>query len=526
MGVVSKIANQNSEIKSSSTPFILTLDIGTSSLRATLFDAQAHTVPGAEHQIKYDMQTTPDGGVQGDADAMFDRACEAIDRVLAQAGESAGRIGAVASDQLVSNILGVGADGRAVTPFYTYADTRCAREVDGLRSRLDEGATHQRVGTRFHTSYQPARFLWLARTQPDLFARARWWMSLGEYLYLRWLDRRACSYSTASWTGMLNRRTLSWDQELLAALPVKADQLSPLVDASEPLSGLRAEYRTRWPSLQGAVWFAAIGDGAAANIGSGCVDTTRIALTVGTSSALRVAIESGKGAQGAGVGGEVPPGLWSYRVERDRELIGGALSEGGMLYEWMRETLQLGTDGAAIENQLAALPPDAHGLTVLPFLAGERAPGWVADARATILGLSLNTRPIDILRAGMEGVAYRLDLIFELLRGAAPDANQVIASGGALARSAVWVQIIADVLGVPVIVSAETEATSRGVALLALKSLGIIGSLGDRPAALGAVHVPDASRHAVYASAVKRQQTWYNSVVKPAANRDPHLRDT
>ncbi|MBI5031327.1 MAG: gluconokinase [Chloroflexi bacterium] len=480
----------------------MALDIGTSSLRAMLFDEQARAVPGVETQIKYEWRTTPDGGAEFDADEILGYAERAIDELLVKAGDRAKSIVAVASDSLVSNILGVDETGHAVTLVYTYADTRCAREIDELRKRFDERVTHQRVGTLFHTSYQPARFLWLAQTYPDLFKRVRWWMSLGEYFLFRWTGQRACSYSVASWAGLLNRQELAWDKELLAALPITVDQLSPLVDHDQPVGTLRTEYANRWSALRAAKWFPTVGDGAVANVGSGCVDTTRTTLTIGTSSALRVTYPRGTC--------DIPWGLWSYCVSRELELIGGALSEGGSLFKWMRETLTVGTN---IEVELAALEPDAHGLTVLPFLTGERAPNWNADARAAIVGLSLTTKPIEILRAGLESVAYRLGLIFELLRGAVPDARQVIASGGALVGSRVWTQIITDTLGVPVLASAEPEATIRGTALLALKAVGVIDSLSDLPAQTGVVILPDAARHEIYKCAMERQKRLYNRVV-------------
>ena len=114
-------------------------------------------------------------------------------------------------------------------------------------------------------------------------------------------------------------------------------------------------------------------------------------------------------------------------------------------------TLNLGSH-PSFEDALAGMEPDSHGLTVLPFLAGERAPGWAGHARATIHGLSLATTPLEILRAGMEAVAYRLALVFELLRPMIPRDPQVVASGGALLHSPAWLQIVTDVLGRPVAV--------------------------------------------------------------------------
>lgn len=486
--------------------FILTLDIGTSSTRAMLFDEQARAVPDVEAQSKYEMRTTPDGGVEADADEMLACAERAIDHVLAQAHNRP--IAAVASDSLVSNILGVDAEGRAVTPVITYADTRNAREVIELRARIDERATHQRVGTLFHSSYLPARFLWLART--DHLKRAKYWMSLGEYFLYRWTGERACSYSVASWTGLLNRKELTWDDELIRQLPIDKTQLSPLVDHDHTVGTLNRAYTNRWPALRDAKIFPTLGDGATANIGSGCVDPSGIALTIGTSSAMRVAYPRGTSS--------IPWGLWSYSINREFELLGGALSEGGNLFAWLVSILRVFSH-EEIERELEMMPPDVHGLTVLPFLAGERAPNWNANARAAIIGLSLNTRPIDLIRAGYEAIAYRLALIFDLLRGVAPNAHQVIASGGALMHSRAWGQIIADTLNVPIVASAEAEATSRGTALLALKALGAIKSLKDLPAQTGAIFTPDAARHEIYARALERQKWLYNQVVTEDAGR-------
>jgi gluconokinase len=199
-------------------------------------------------------------------------------------------------------------------------------------------------------------------------------------------------------------------------------------------------------------------------------------------------------------------------VDRQRALLGGATSEGGNVYAWLRQTLRLG-EPDAIERALAELPPDGHGLTVLPFLAGERSPGWAGDVKATITGLALSTTPMEILRACLEAVAYRFALIEQRLCGRGDCAHRLIASGGGLLSSPAWMQIIADVLGRPVVASAEPEATSRGTALLALAALGAIPSIEAAPAADGAVYEPDRARHERYQEAIARQQKLYNLLI-------------
>jgi gluconokinase len=291
---------------------------------------------------------------------------------------------------------------------------------------------------------------------------------------------------------------------MLTALPLTASHLSPLTDVDRPRRGLRETFAERWPMLQDIPWFPAVGDGVAANVGSGCVTPHRVALTVGTTSALRVIVT------GAPV--DIMSGLWCYRVDRRRSLLGGALSEGGSVYAWMRDTLRL-DDPAAVEAALADMAPDAHGLTVLPFWAGERSPGWAGDARAVVQGLSLATQPIEVLRAGLEAVAYRLGLVFDQLRSETPTDARVVVSGAALPASPVWLQIVADVLNQPLIVSEVQETTARGVALLALEALGAVPNLESVPTFEGAAISPDAEGHEIYRRAMARQRALYDRLI-------------
>jgi gluconokinase len=199
-------------------------------------------------------------------------------------------------------------------------------------------------------------------------------------------------------------------------------------------------------------------------------------------------------------------------VDRRRILLGGALSNGGNLYAWLAETLRLGPP-AETEQALAAMEADAHGLTVLPFLAGERSPGWVAGARAAIAGLRLTTTPLEMVRAGLETVAYRFALIHAILGEACPGADEVVATGGALAKSPAWTQILADVLGVPLRPSAEPEGSSRGAALLALEALGVLPSLDAAPARFGPTVAPDAARHTRYRDGLARHRQLYDALI-------------
>lgn len=500
-------------------PLVLSIDIGSSSVRALLFDARARTVAGVGAHERYALRASQDGAAEDDADAAVERVVRCVDAALAQAGAAAGRIGAVALATLAATLVGLDADGRPLTPLLTYADTRNAEDAAALRELLDERAVHDRTGCMLRTSYWPARLAWLRRTRPEVWRRAARWVSLGEYLELRLFGRSRASLSIASWSGLLDRHTLAWDAPLLGTLGVVPEQLSPLADVDEPIRGLLPAHAARWPALHDIPWLPAVGDGAAANLGSGCAGEERIALTVGTTGALRIVMADVP---------RVPDGLWLYRVDRSLALLGGATSEGGNLYAWLRRTLRLRSQ-EEMEGVLAGLRPDGHGLTVLPFIAGERSPGWAGDARATIHGLTLDTTPAEILLASLEAIAYRFALILERLEerqtdlvpgGAAPRsapgraAVPLVASGGALLGSPAWSQIIADALGRTMTASAEPEATARGAALLALRALGAIPSLEALPAAEGRRYEPDPARRKIYLAAIDRQRLLYERLVR------------
>ncbi len=495
---------------SSSEFSLLVLDIGTSSTRALLFDERARVLANGVAQIQTAAEIAPTGDVTFDADALFAAAVAAIDQVMARPVASQRPVRAVASCTFVTNIVGIDAHGQPRTPVFTYAAPGCAAAVGELRALLGETAArsvHDRTGCLLHTSYLPARFRWIAQQRPDWLSDVQHWLSIGDYV-LWWLTgARNPSYSVASWTGLLNRRTLQWDDEWLAVLGVSADRLPSLVEAAPLTHRLLPAWRRRWSPLAEAIWIPAIGDGAAANVGSGAVTGDRVALTIGTTGAMRMIVPA--------AAPHVPDGLWLYRLTAQEGLLGGATTEGGNLLAWLRATLRLPALDE-LEAALAAAAPTTHGLTMLPFIAGERAPGWKDAARAALVGFTQSTTPLDIYRAALEAIAFRFALIFQRLAPHLPDAGRnsmVVASGGALTGSPAWQQIVADVLGQPLLLLRETELSARGVAVHALRAIGAIDALAALPPAAAAQTMPDADRHARYRAAIAAQVDLYRHLV-------------
>ena len=492
-------------------PLVLTIDVGTSAVRALLYDRWGRSVTDAEARAAYEVRTSADGGVDVDAEELLAAVEASVDGVLAQAGPLAERVAGVGTTTFWHNVIGVDGEGKPLTPVLTWADTRASGVAAELRQEWDEAAYHSRTGCPLHPSYLPSKLIWLHRAQPEVFRRVRRWMSFGEFLYFRLFGEAVCSVSMASGSGLLNRNACTWDDDVLGRLPLGYGVFWPIGDLDEPQRGLRAAYAARWPALSQLPWFPAIGDGASSNIGGGCVSPRRITLMVGTSGAMRVVLEARDVS--------VPFGLWCYRVDRRRMLIGGALSNGGNLIAWLRQMLKL-DDATDLEQQVASLQPDAHGLTILPFLAGERSMGWVGQARAAFVGLSLATQPAEIVRAGMEAVGYRFAFIHRALSSVLPpdEGREIIASGNALLHSAAWMQMMADVLGQPVSAVSGLEASSRGTALLVLEALGALRSLEDAPLAVGPTYQPDQERHARYTRAIERQKRLYDLLIPTGAS--------
>ncbi len=486
-------------------------------MRAALYDARARLIDGTMARVACHFTTTADGGAEADANdyvaAVEQVIGDAIFKAALDENEQDANIAAIGISCFWHSIVGVNAGGETLTPLYGWADTRASSEVEFLRAEFDETMTHNRTGCRFHASYWTAKLRWLKRTQPEVFTNVKRWMPFDELLMLRLCDESLTSVSMASGTGLLDVRRAMWDAELGRAVNVKLNQLPTLADAKQS-SRLNKKYRARWKVLADAKIFPAIGDGAANTLGAGYTTRNQIALMIGTSGAMRTLYRDAPPAR-------LPASAWCYRLDRERVVVGGAFSDGGGLYEWLMKTLRVEDEtkgnsddekeiNRQLETRIANMDADAHGLTILPFWSGERSTGWTTSARGAILGLTMDTEPHEIVRAAMEAVAYRFRVLLDALDEFAP-AAQIYAAGGALQASAVWTQILADVLNRPIALSAADEASCRGAALLALETLGVIQ---DTMAEAQTIHVerafaPNPVTREAYDAGLRRQTLVY-----------------
>ncbi|MES2570786.1 MAG: gluconokinase [Verrucomicrobiota bacterium] len=443
---------------------ILSIDIGTSSCRSALFDAHANRLAGTTAQQGYPLLTDAEGAAELDPAVLLRAVTQCMAETMAAyrldttlRGQS---IGGVGVSCFWHSLIGCDAQGQPLTRIITWADARPREESAALRSQVDEREVHAATGCMLRASYWPAKLAWLRRTQEKLFHRVAQWMSPAEWLQLQLCGDANCALGMATGTGLFDPTRLAWSPEMLVRCQMGDQQLRPLSDEPSFCGGALVR---ELPELNGVPWFPGIGDGAASNLGSGATRPGLAAINVGTSAAFRV-MREGKEAR-------APFGLFCYRVDARRYLVGGAVSNAGNLRGWALRELQL-PDEAAIEAHLAQRPGPAEGLTVLPFWTAERAPVWNEDERGAIHGLTQHTSAMELLQALTEATYHRIALIAEMILASETTPPEIIVSGG-IQKSPSSLQRLADVLGHALHPNDEPEASIRGAAIFALEKLGL-----------------------------------------------------
>jgi gluconokinase len=447
----------------SAAPLILALDVGTSSVRAALFTTGAECLLATAAHQAYALRVAPDGTAELDMHDLERATVRVIADALRARRKLRGNpaIVAVGASCFWHSLVGERA-GRP-TPIYTWGDGRCRDDAARLRAKLNENSYHAQTGCLLHTPYWPAKLRWLRRTGKA--TRIERWLSPADWLYGRLCGSFTTSVSMASGTGLFDARGQRWAPSLMKLCGVSERQLAAISD--KPLrvaDGADAMLPAlhRFPELREASWFPALGDGACSNLGSDAVTPRLAALNIGTSAAVRL-IRPHRAAR-------VPFGLFCYQVDGDRALVGGAISNAGNLRAWALRELRLADDPRAVERALAGRELPRHGLSVLPFWTGERAPSWPEATSGTITGLTYATTALDLLQALTESTYHRLAQITdELARG--HDQLDLVVSGG-ICHSSAALQRLADVLGRPLRACAEPEASLRGAAVSVAERLG------------------------------------------------------
>ena len=435
------------------------MDIGSSSTRSAFFDEKGRVFAATNACREYSVRYTAEGGAELSPLLLHRAVASCLRETLKARRDSPALrripIVAVSASAFWHSLLGVDGKDRPVTPVFTWADSRCAQDAAKLRAEFDERKIHAQTGCMLRSSFWPAKLSWLRRTQKNTFTRVVRWVSPAEWIFAELFGASGCSHSMASATGLYDLGAKKWDPLLCDACGIEIDQLGEPADVApgEPTQ----------LDLRDAKFFPAIGDGAAGNLGCGADRSGRIAINIGTSAAVRMMETS--------AGRPAPFGLFRYAVDRERTVLGGAVSNAGNLRRWCLHELRLSEKNSDVEKMLSRTAAATDGLTVLPFWVNERAPTWPEDLRGAIIGLNQSSSAPKLLRATSCAVYYRLAEILHLIESASGRSKEVIVSGGIL-HSRASLYLLADALGRDLRVSSALEASLRGAAVYVLEKLG------------------------------------------------------
>ncbi len=425
-------------------------------MRAGLFDGEGHPL-GEIVKLKRRFQNGPNGESELNPLAATIHTRNAIDLLLAEHPHAFVRF--VSFCAFWHSLCGLDSNNEPTTPILGWADGRAREFSPMLKQKFDEKSIHERTGAHFHSSFWPAKMLWVREKRPDIWERTARWMSFSDICQLNLFGDARTSVSMASATGIFDQARCTWDEELLRFIGIDESQMPEIVTREGVIRPSKSALR-RWPQLAHAELLPAIGDGAADTVGAGCTKLGEAVLMIGTSASMRMMYE-GEPPQ------HLPAGLWSYRLDENRVVVGGALSDGGNLITLFRRKYAVRGD---INQELAHRKRDER-LRVEPFFFGERSTGYREDAKGEILGFDDRHDGIDVILAAMHAIADRLADIAERLERFAPIVS-IRASGGTLREYPVWREIIEAKLGKAITPSNTRESSLRGTVLLALERLG------------------------------------------------------
>jgi gluconokinase len=483
---------------------VIGVDIGTTSTKTVAYDTGGRQL--ASQSIGYPLNDPQPGYAEQDPHLILDAVLQSIRAVVAELTEP---VTGLSFGSAMHSLIGLDPAGSPLTPSVTWADARATRQAERLRAVPSGLALHRRTGTPMHPMSPLPKLLWFSEQEPKLFERVAHWVGIKDWVLLRLCDALVTDHSVASATGLMDIHKLEWDGEALTIAGITAEQLPQLVSTTTVLPGLTPQAATATGLPQRTPVVVGAGDGPLANLGLGAVRPGMVACTIGTSGAMRVMVER--------PGVDPLGGVFCYALTEDRWVVGGAINNGGIVLRWAGEALAPDL-GERSEEELVALaaraPVGSGGLIMLPYLNSERAPHWSALPRGAYVGLTHAHRREHLIRAALEGVCQQLALVLNSVRAAGNEVREIRAGGG-FARSGLWRQMLADVLGLPVSFPAGPEGSGFGAALLGMQALGLIPSI-DMATDLGRIEEtvrPDPAAAATYAALLPLFAELYEALV-------------
>lgn len=446
---------------------VVGLDVGTTAVKAVVCSAG-----GGVHRVVERSLAPARGSSGATQNAAVLR--QIVTGAFAEAAASVGgRIDAVAASTAMHGLVGLDGHAEPVTPVFTWADDRALPQVAAWHANGEADFVHRRTGVPIHPMAPVAKLAWLAREDPGTWAGVVTWVDLAA-LVNGWLTgENVTQCSAASGWGLMDIRTLRWDPDALALAGVTESAL-PAVDVPTATRPLLESVAAACGVARGAVVALGLADGPAANVGVGALDSGVAGLSLGTSGAIRVVVDKVP---------EAAHGLFCYALTPGEWVIGGAVSNGGNIVDWLASTFLDAGSGEepsrSGRSQLMTLageaPPGCDGLVMVPYLVAERAPLWDATLPGAYLGVRARHGRAHFARAALEGVSAGLGATAEQIGRVAPF-TEIRATGGALGHR-LWRDLVAAAVPRPMAVVSTDEGSALGAAAVALVALGAADDL-------------------------------------------------
>lgn len=458
--------------------YFIGVDVGTTSTKAIVF-SETGEMKGIGNR-GYPITVPQVGWAEQDPEEIFSEMILAMRTAIKQADVPKTAIGAIGFSGAMHSLIAIDADEQPLTPAIIWADNRSVEQTKRLKQEQIGHEIYLRTGTPIHTMSPLTKLLWMQEQEREILQKAAKFVSIKEYIFLKLFDRLIVDYSIASATGLFNLKQCQWDEKVLDLVGIGADRLGELVPTTYVLRGMKQEYAetigidAETPIVVGA------SDGVLANLGVGAIRPQQIAITIGTSGAVRAVVpEPMTDKQGR---------TFCYALTEDHWVIGGPSNNGGIVLRWLRDEFCQAEVMQAKQKDLdpyevmikeaSDVSLGADGLICLPFLSGERAPYWNAEARGIFFGVGLHHRRSHFIRAVLEGILFSVYSINLALQDLVGKAEAIHASGG-FARSNIWLQMTADVFGYEVRVPEVFEGSGFGAAVLAMYATGHLAQLED-----------------------------------------------
>lgn len=482
--------------------YLLGLDISTTGAKALLIDEAGRVV--ATHTTPQPISTPKPLWSEQNPSDWWDGIAASVQQALAEANIRGDEIACIGLTGQMHGLVLLDANGEVLRPSILWNDQRTQAQCDAITERVGFERLIQLTGNRALTGFTAPKILWVRDNEPDVYAKAAHMLLPKDYIRYKLTGDYAMDLSDASGTSLLDVANRTWSTEVVDALELPQSWLPRLVEGPEVTGVVSDEAAAATGLKAGTPVVGGGGDQAAGAVGVGAVEAGIVGLVVGTSGVVFAPLADYAYEPDGRLHAfcHAVPGMWHF--------MGVMLSAAGSL-QWFRDTLAPGQSFDALTAAAADIPPGAEGLLYLPYLTGERTPHPDPLARGAFVGLTVRHTLAHMTRAVLEGVAFGLKDGFTLMESAGlpADSLQVRVSGGG-AKSPLWRQILADVIGAPLVSTSTTEGAAYGAALLAAVGAGVYPDVPSACAATIQTGQPTApQRPEAYIDAYATYQTLY-----------------